>query len=822
MGVSSISPRTASASSGRRYITLLAATILAAAVLIPTASNAAQATPTGPVVVIVNYQSSADIGAAVPLVSRLAGVMLYASAESLDSSTSEALRWLNPSRVVLLGGPAALSTDVENAVRRFVPHAQVSRLGGRDRTETAAIAALAEPSIAAGRPVVIASGRSPWDIGAAAPLATRLGGSLLYASTDSLGTSTVAALNRLAPSNVILVGNLTVLTQRVDNELRFLLPGVAKERFARRNQVSTAAFAALYGNMSADKSVVIANASSYSSMGIAATVAATLNGTVLLGSVHSLGVPTLGALKWLRPRQVIFVGMNWVSPDVKDELRDILPRTVRRYIIGASRIDVAAVAALHPQGHLINERLGLLNVRDPYKAERNARAIADLAAGIRSGDYGVDADNILRGPAAFEIDLTECPADWSDIEGVGDAVIRIGHTSPRTGVLSERSSISVGLDLYLQWVNENDPIRVDGESIDVKLVVKDDAYDPALTVESVNGLIETENVFSILTYGSPHTLAVYDRINDQCIPHPFVMSRHAAWGDPVHHPWTTGLDMSYATEAVLWGAWIRENMTDLLPVHVAGLVMDNWFGLTYEGAFDQWAHHNPDVVSTFTPVRHDPADPRLMREMQAIVEREPDVFIAMTTSAPCLLAVRHAEALGLRDHIFRKGGALFGSSLCQDVTQLMEPADQSADGWLIVGGGIVDTSDPQFFSSPFVAFVRKNLEDNGLDPDSQLLATGYRHGYAYVEALRIASDLPGGLSRTNFMLAVRSLSIDHPLVIDGITTRFEGVWDAHFIEGSHFLQYSAADTEWHRIRPFLDVNQRTSRCSWDSKRDRCQ
>ena len=40
--------------------------------------------------------------------------------------------------------------------------------------------------------------------------------------------------------------------------------------------------------------------------------------------------------------------------------------------------------------------------------------------------------------------------------------------------------------------------------------------------------------------------------------------------------------MSYATEAILWGAWIKQNLADQLPVTVAGLVMDNDFGLAYE------------------------------------------------------------------------------------------------------------------------------------------------------------------------------------------------------------------------------------------------
>ena len=38
---------------------------------------------------------------------------------------------------------------------------------------------------------------------------------------------------------------------------------------------------------------------------------------------------------------------------------------------------------------------------------------------------------------------------------------------------------------------------------------------------------------------------------------------------------------------------------------VAGLVMDNDFGLVYELGFEAYAEGNPDIVSEYLPVRHD-------------------------------------------------------------------------------------------------------------------------------------------------------------------------------------------------------------------------
>ncbi|MDG2233617.1 MAG: ABC transporter substrate-binding protein [Ilumatobacter sp.] len=318
---------------------------------------------------------------------------------------------------------------------------------------------------------------------------------------------------------------------------------------------------------------------------------------------------------------------------------------------------------------------------------RRQGTIDMLAAGLEAGDYGLGDDGILRGPAGFEIDMSTCPADWSDTAGITDSEIRIGHTTAQSGNLAAYGNIALGWDNYNQWLNANED-GIDGRQL--VLIVKDDGYVAAQTIEFVDELIESENVFSITTLGSPNTLAVYDKVNAECIPHPFAQTGHPAWGDPVVHPWTTGLQMSYSTEAILWGSWIKNNLADELPVSVAGLIMDNDFGLAYEKGFEAYAEDNPDVVSEWVPVRHDPAAPTLTNEVTTIAASNPDVFISMTAGNPCLLAIQEVEAAGLLDTLM----AAFTPSVCKGIAAYMAPADDAADEWWIVGGGVKDTTDP--------------------------------------------------------------------------------------------------------------------------------
>ena len=425
-------------------------------------------------------------------------------------------------------------------------------------------------------------------------------------------------------------------------------------------------------------------------------------------------------------------------------------------------------------------------------AYNREKLVAMITEKMDSGEWGVGSDNILRGPTDFEIDLNDCPSDWSDTGGLTADAIRIGHTTAQSGNLAAYGNIAYGWDSYNNYVNENGGIA----GRDIELIVKDDAYVAAQTIEFIDELIESENVFMIVTLGSPNTLAVYDTINAECIPQPFVMTGHPAWGDPEIHPWTSGMIMSYSTEAVLWGTWIKQNLADQLPVKVAGLVMDNDFGLAYELGFEAYAEDNPDIVAEYLPVRHDPAAPTLTNEVTTIAAFAPDVFISMTAGNPCLLAIQEVEASGLLDTL----SAAFTPSVCKGIAAYMAPAGMAADGWWIAGGGWIDSTDANYVDAPYIKFLNDTLAADGLDPTVSLYGTGFGdYGWSYNEVLRVAADLPGGLSRSNFILALRTFSGHHPKLQEGIEFGAWGASDGYFVEGSDFSQFDATNQAWVQV-----------------------
>ena len=93
-------------------------------------------------------------------------------------------------------------------------------------------------------------------------------------------------------------------------------------------------------------------------------------------------------------------------------------------------------------------------------------------------------------------------------------------------------------------------------------------------------------------------------------------------------------------------------------------------------------------------------------------------------------------------------------------------------------------------------------------------------GKDYSVWVRIADALPGGMSRTNYLLAARSLSLQHPSLIDGITFGMNGFEDAYAIEGSDIAVYDAENESWI-TESVIDLNGSSPNCVWQRDDRRC-
>ena len=742
--------------------------------------------------VVVSGMSWHDAVIAAGLAGSLDAPVLLTLKNEVPTATADFLSEAGVSRVVVVGSPSAVSDQVLASLASL---GNVERVSGPD--PSAASVALAQrmgsPGVMPGhgRTVVVAGSQVFADAMVAGPFSARGGHPVLLTAPDVLDEGVKSYVTSSDVEHVIIMGGTAAVSNSVHDALEAL--GVAVTRLGGSTRLHTAQLVAefLEGKYS---DAAGARCFDRSTVGLATARVPfdAFSAGPLLGEVCA---------------PLLLTDPKKMDPGIE---RWINEGTDKMFVFGGE----AAVSPRALAG--LNDDAALEIVFDTAADER-AKIVANLTRRIKAGSYGVNARNVLRGPAGFTIDLDYCARDWSDTAGITDTQIRIGHTAALSGPIAGYDATSAAMQVYFDWVNENDPVA--GRQI--RLVIEDDGSDVGRSIEHVDAFLRADNVFSILTTGTSQTRVSAAAINGYCVPHALALSAHPTLGDPVTLPWTTGMQLSFSTEAALWGEWIERNLPRKLPVKVTGLVLDTDLATSYEYAFEAWAEENPGIISRFVVVRHDPAATTLTEQLNTAKSDNPDVYISMTAGLPCLLAMRAAGENGLIADVRARGWALFTSSGCKNAEAYLEPAGEHADGWWIVGGGAKDTTDPDYASEPFIKLLNKNLRDAGFDP-SYSHGVGFLHAYTYVEALRVAAELPGGLSRSNFILAVRSLDITHPLYLDGIRFRMNGNTDAYFVEGSEFAQYDADDDAWTIVGPVIDVNGKTPICTWDWTDFRCR
>ena len=240
-----------------------------------------------------------------------APVLLTATSE-LPAVTAGALGALAPSRVVALGGPAAISEDVLTAAGEAAG-ATTSRLAGEDRFATAAVIA---DQLTDTDTVYLSTGRNFPDALAASPVTA--GAPILLVEPASLPGVTMDVLAALGPTTVVALGGAVAVSDDVLAAAADVT-GASTRRLEGDDRYATAAVVA--GQAGPVETVFVAVGENFPDALAAGPVAARAGATILLTTTTELPAATRRHLEAHRPSRIVVLGGEQViSADVADAL----------------------------------------------------------------------------------------------------------------------------------------------------------------------------------------------------------------------------------------------------------------------------------------------------------------------------------------------------------------------------------------------------------------------------------------------------------------------------------------------------------------------
>ncbi|MGZ6343915.1 MAG: cell wall-binding repeat-containing protein [Candidatus Limnocylindrales bacterium] len=259
--------------------------------------------------------------AAGPAAASMGGpVLLVPPAGPIPQSIKDELTRLKPNKIIVVGGPSAVSDAVKTALQPYqVGLGSVQRIAGSDRYATAAqISAFAFPTpfTAGNGTVFVATGANFPDALAAGPAAAHKGGPLLLVpGTGALPSSVTAELTRLKPNKIIVVGSSSVISSAEMTALDAFDTGGGVSRLFGPDRYGTAAAISQAIFDPGVPAAYIATGLNFPDALAGSAAAGFVGGPILLVQTNEVPIATANELQRLEPDQIYVLGSSSVVTD---------------------------------------------------------------------------------------------------------------------------------------------------------------------------------------------------------------------------------------------------------------------------------------------------------------------------------------------------------------------------------------------------------------------------------------------------------------------------------------------------------------------------
>src|SRR4051794_25427028 len=238
--------------------------------------------------------------------------------------------------------------------------------------------------------------------------------------------------------------------------------------------------------------------------------------------------------------------------------------------------------------------------------------VAILALALTSASACGRGDSADSNAPATRADGTVDPARCSGTtNGVTKDTITFGISNPQSGPAAAVGKSREGIQAYFDYVNAEQG-GVKGHKL--KLVTKDDALQSSRTVANVNEMLTKDKVFGFVqNLGTPNNLAVWNRLDKECVPNLLVANGSPALVDPVNHPFTLIANVPYSAEAAAFVDYLVKTKPG---AKIASISENSDFGKSYRDPLTKAAQgKNVQIVTQQT---YEPTDQNVNAQMTAI------------------------------------------------------------------------------------------------------------------------------------------------------------------------------------------------------------
>lgn len=251
--------------------------------------------------------------------------VLLTGKDALPTQTADAIKLLGANKAILLGGEAAVSSNVANSLAGM--GLEVSRIQGQTREQTAAL--IAEDVISQSSPdtIIIANGYVPWDSLSVSPYAYSNGFPILLTSSNGLLSDDVLKSIRAMPGikKAIVVGGPNAVSEGVSSQLT----GLQVQRWwgQTRYETSEAIASHSISSGSSPSVVGIASGENFPDALTGGALIGARKGVLLLSSFGGFEPSDyIAAVKPQVTRCYVLGGSAALSPDVEKSVSSLLER----------------------------------------------------------------------------------------------------------------------------------------------------------------------------------------------------------------------------------------------------------------------------------------------------------------------------------------------------------------------------------------------------------------------------------------------------------------------------------------------------------------